>query len=45
MIATLNLSMPLFFSEPQAIGESVFDDIAQGVIRVVGGVRSDQHIR
>ena len=31
--------------ETQAVDESVFDGVAQGVVGVVGGVRGDQHIR
>src|SRR4051795_4310676 len=45
MIPTFNLSMPLPAFKGQAVDETVFDGVAQGVVRVVGDVRADQHVR
>src|SRR3954447_22525497 len=44
-IPTFNLFMPTSAREVQAVEETVLDGVAQGVVRVVGGVRTDQHVR
>src|SRR6266567_8797128 len=46
MIPTFNLStllLPAF--KVQAVDETVFNGVAQGVVCVIGGVRTDKHIR
>src|ERR1700738_801752 len=40
---TLSMLVPVF--KLQAIDETVFNGVAQGVVCVIGGVRADEHIR
>src|ERR1700730_5272395 len=45
MTPTFNLPMLLPGLKVQAIDEAVFDDVAQGVVCVVGAVRTNKYIR
>src|SRR3954447_1446725 len=45
MIPTFNLSMLLPAFNMQALDETVLHGVPQGVVRVIGGVRTDQHVR
>src|SRR5215469_576404 len=45
MIPTLFLAMPAPPFEFQAVDDGVLDNVAQGVVRVVGRVRADKRIR
>src|ERR1700730_13668951 len=45
MIPTLNLSMLISPFKFQAVGDTVFNHVAQGVVCVVGRVRTNKHIR
>src|SRR6476469_937894 len=45
MIPILNLFIPLPAFEVQAVDETVFNRVTQGLVRVVGGVRTDERIR
>src|SRR3981081_1115513 len=45
MTPTFNLSILLPALKVHAIDETVFYDVAQGVVGVIGGVRTDEHIR
>src|ERR1700737_5178823 len=45
MIPTFNLSMLLPAFKVQAIDETVFNDVAQGVVCVIGGVRTVGPVR
>src|SRR5882724_3635019 len=45
MIPTFNLAMLLPAFEVHAVDETVFNGVTQGVVRVIGGVRTDNHIR
>src|SRR4030088_1196998 len=45
MIPTFNLSMLLPAFKVQAIDETVLNDVAQGVVCVIGGGRTYEHIR
>src|SRR5258708_607359 len=45
VIPTFNLSMLLPAFEARAVDETVLNGVAQGVVRVIGGVRTDERIR
>src|SRR5215470_193566 len=45
MIPTFSLSMLISSFKFQAIDDGVLNHVAQGVVRVIGGVRADKHIR
>src|ERR1700722_4505970 len=45
MIPTFSLSMSISPFKFQAVGDTVFNHVAQGMVCVVGGVRADKHIR
>src|SRR5579872_2999100 len=45
MIPSFSLSMMLPAFEVQAVDETVFDHVVQGVVCVIGGVRADKYIR
>src|SRR5215211_7467056 len=45
IIPTFNLSMLLHAFKVQAIDETVFNGVTQGVVCVISGVRTNKHIR
>jgi hypothetical protein len=45
MIPVSNLSMLILAFKLETIDDGVLDDVTQGVVGVVGGVRADNHIR
>src|SRR3954469_24139884 len=45
MTAIFNLAMLVPALEFQAVDDGVFHGVAQGVVRVIGGVRADEHVR
>src|SRR5450756_6514 len=45
MIPTFSLSMLISPFKFQAVGNRIFNSVAQGVVCVIGGMRTDNHIR